>query len=351
MDIDNKDEEDRLGKISRARNRTVMLTPEITGQVRNAIDKIAEDDFVKPGQIANTQITEESERKLIENKKEESVKHEAVKAMLEKQSTGLKFGKSTNRSRTTRIAREDLESVLRPDSPRPVESADGFNLPQPSIPKSFDPLTSLAPLGHSQQQQKPKSPKPRNPIAQRASSSRNIVAPNVATPSISTPDAETLNTQEQNLESVNIPATDMQAQVEQEMLPLANKARLESKPYLSAYKGKTKIIGFLISYNQDENGEVFHIRKGRKLITSRPTEHGEYMLIDHPSVSPLHAIIRTTKDNKIQIMDQLSEHGTTIIKLGSNEEIEVAGGLETVENGDTLRIGEISFFVFLLPNL
>ena len=75
------------------------------------------------------------------------------------------------------------------------------------------------------------------------------------------------------------------------------------------------------------------------------------MLIEHESVSPLHAILRTTKDHKIQVMDQLSEHGTAIVRLGTNEEVEVAGGLETVENGDTLRIGEREFFVFLLPKL
>ena len=75
------------------------------------------------------------------------------------------------------------------------------------------------------------------------------------------------------------------------------------------------------------------------------------MLIEDETVSPLHAILRTTKDNKIQIMDQLSEFGTAIIRAGTEEEIEVAGGLETVENGDTLRIGERRYSVILLPEV
>jgi len=325
MDIDSKDEEDKISKVSRARNRTVMLTPEITGEVRNAIGKAEEDDFVKPGQIAK-----QSEKKLLESKVEPE------KTRIEKQSTGLRFGKSINRSRTTKISREELESVIKPNAPKPVESADGFNLPQPSVPKSFDPLTSLAPPSHSRGQQNQKNPKSRNPIAQRAAVQTNMRTSNVPTQEMLLPNDSVVG---QNIPSTNSQAMNIQPTKEKKV------------EHLSAYKGKTKIIGFLISYDKDENGEVFHIRKGRKLITSRPTEHGQYMLIEHPSVSPLHAIIRTTKDNKIQIMDQLSEHGTAITRLGSNEEVEVAGGLETVENGDILRIGEIRFLVFLLPNI
>ena len=305
-----------------------MLTADITGQVRDAISKeeikIEKDDYVKPGQ----RVKQEK----VEPKLEEQVENKDVKAKLEQQSTGLKFGKSVNRSRTTKITREELANVLKPNAPMPGESADGFSLPQPNVPKAFDPLTSLAPPNQGPKTS-PRSSKSQNPIARKSRTRKP--------------------TKEEIVVDRNSPTTNVQlnpdpevnsAQISRDLKPSFNPSNSSS-----VMRGKTIIIGFLISYDKDKNGEVYQIRKGRKLITSRPTDHGEYMLIEDETVSPLHAILRTTKDHKIQIMDQLSEYGTTIIRAGTNEEIEVAGGLETVENGDILRIGEINFSVVLLP--
>jgi hypothetical protein len=109
-----------------------------------------------------------------------------------------------------------------------------------------------------------------------------------------------------------------------------------------------KIVGFLICYDENEFGEVFEIRAGRKLITSRPTDHGEYLLIDDETVSPLHAILRATKEGKVQVLDQLSEYGTGVIRKGQDEEIEVSGGLEEIFDGDVVRFGEREFQVCMI---
>lgn len=117
----------------------------------------------------------------------------------------------------------------------------------------------------------------------------------------------------------------------------------------AARPAATKIVGFLVSMDKDKNGEVYEIRAGRWVLTSRPTDHGDYILIDDESISPLHAIIRATKDGKIQVLDQLSEHGSGVISVGSDEEEDAAGSTVTVAHGDTIRFGNRFFTVCMIP--
>ena len=112
-----------------------------------------------------------------------------------------------------------------------------------------------------------------------------------------------------------------------------------------------RLVGLLVSYDVREEGEIFEIRSGRFLITSRPTDNGDYLLINDASVSPLHAIVRATEDGKIQVLDQLSEFGTGLRRSGGEEEEEVAGGLATVSHGDTVRFGKRLFVVVSIPKV
>jgi hypothetical protein len=111
----------------------------------------------------------------------------------------------------------------------------------------------------------------------------------------------------------------------------------------------SKIIGFMVSFDKDENGEVFEIGAGRWLLTSRPTDHGEFILINDESISPLHAIIRATSEGKVQVLDQLSEFGTGVTKAGEDEEVEVAGSMIAVGHGDTVRFGKRVFTIVMVP--
>lgn len=126
---------------------------------------------------------------------------------------------------------------------------------------------------------------------------------------------------------------------------------VEAPQYVVPVKhvSKSKIVGFLVSFDTEPNGEVFEIQAGRFLVTSRPTDHGEFVLINDPSISPLHAIIRATAEGKVQILDQLSEFGTGVIRAGSQEEEEVAGTMATVAHGDTVRFGKRTFIICLVP--
>ncbi|OVE80337.1 hypothetical protein BVY02_00480 [bacterium J17] len=141
------------------------------------------------------------------------------------------------------------------------------------------------------------------------------------------------------------PAPTAAAPVEQPSFSV-NKAptpRATQKPRTS------KIIGFMVSFDKEENGEVFEICAGRWLLTSRPTDHGEFILINDETISPLHAIIRATSEGKVQVLDQLSEFGTGVTKQGEDEEVEVAGSMISVEHGDIVRFGKRSFTIVMVP--
>ena len=110
-----------------------------------------------------------------------------------------------------------------------------------------------------------------------------------------------------------------------------------------------KIIAFLISYDMDPNGEIYEISAGRWLITSKPTEHTDYILLEEDTVSPLHAFIRATENGKIQVLDQLSENGTFVSHPGSEEEVEIAGAMAVLEHGSRVRFGNRKFVVSIVP--
>jgi len=134
--------------------------------------------------------------------------------------------------------------------------------------------------------------------------------------------------------------------------PIASPPKMVEPPqYIAPVKQapKSKLVGFLVSFDAEPNGELFEIRAGRFLVTSRPTDHGEFLLIDDESISPLHAIIRATAEGKIQILDQLSEFGTGVFRAGSDQEEEVAGTMAAVTHGDTVRFGKRTFVVCQVP--
>lgn len=108
------------------------------------------------------------------------------------------------------------------------------------------------------------------------------------------------------------------------------------------------VIGFLVSYDRDENGEVFDLRQGRVIVTSEKAAHGDYLVLEDETVSPMHAILRVTAAGEVQVLDQLSEHGTRIRKLGNEEEIDLSGERSTVGHGDVLSFGRRSFHVCMV---
>ncbi len=119
------------------------------------------------------------------------------------------------------------------------------------------------------------------------------------------------------------------------------------KPVTRQRRGK--IIAFLVSFDTEPNGEIYEIAAGRWLITSKPSEHSDYILIEEDTISPLHAFIRAMENGRIQVLDQLSEYGTFVTAPGSDEEEEIAGAMATLEHGSVVRFGNRRFVLTLVP--
>lgn len=291
--------DERQATASRARNRTVMLTPEMTGQVRALLHQ-------DPSQY----VEEES-------------------------------------------AEDPLEDFLPPlvdwdaQDQDPAESAEVYQQEAPAADAfvqeeeapAFDPMTMLAPPV------KPEPPVQRElpPMTSRPQS--RPAEPQVAAPA-PTPPAPAPRAAAKPAAPASRPP-----QASFSVNPQARAPRSAGGAQPVSTTGKTKIVAFLISFDSDENGEVYEIRSGRWLVTSRPTDHGEFILIHDETISPLHAIVRATKDGTLQVLDQLSEFGTGVQKVGESEEIDVAGGLESVSHGDVIRFGQRRFVVCLVPEM
>jgi len=115
------------------------------------------------------------------------------------------------------------------------------------------------------------------------------------------------------------------------------------------WKKSSALVGILVTYDRDTNGEIFPLRSGRLIVTSEMPSGGNFFFLEDGSVSSMHAIVRIGEDGAIQILDQLSEHGTTIRRLTSGEEIRLSGDKANVEHGDEVAFGERRFTVCLLP--
>ena len=297
------------GAASRARNRTVMLTPEMTGQVRALLKGDAQapanessfgSEFLPPSVDWQPPPAPEDNGALGEN------------GSLDAQS----------------------------EAPAPVTGGETVAVSReamglPGIGEelgAYDPMTSLVP-----------------PMGQGISAERSTGAAMFATET--PPPAPSANTAVIQAPSQGVaPAISVNpgaGGAASTGAPRAPRAPVQASSIWN--RGNSKIVGFLISYDKEENGEVLPIRSGRWLITSRPTDHGEFILIDDETVSPLHAILRATKEGKMQVLDQLSEHGTGVYRAGEEDEIEVAGGLEDLDHGDTVRFGDRYFLICLVP--
>lgn len=108
---------------------------------------------------------------------------------------------------------------------------------------------------------------------------------------------------------------------------------------------KTALVGFLVSFDNGPIGEYFELRTGRIIITSEQGGSGNSLVINHETISPMHAILRVSQSGEIQVLDQLSEHGTSIRRSGTQEDESLSGDKSALEHGDIVRFGQRSFVV------
>jgi len=108
---------------------------------------------------------------------------------------------------------------------------------------------------------------------------------------------------------------------------------------------ETPVVGFMVSFDGNPNGDIFVLRSGRLMVTSDVTQVDNCLIVEDPSVSPMHAILRITSQGEIQILDQLSEFGTHIRRFGSSEEEQLSGDKSSLEHGDIVKFGNRSFHI------
>lgn len=109
------------------------------------------------------------------------------------------------------------------------------------------------------------------------------------------------------------------------------------------------IIGFLVSYERYASGEVYALRQGRRIISSKaPQGSHEYIVIEDPSIVECHASINVTAEGKISLLDHFSGGGTAIRRSGEKQEQSLHATAGEVLHGDVLRLGERHFKVCLV---
>ena len=116
----------------------------------------------------------------------------------------------------------------------------------------------------------------------------------------------------------------------------------------AVWSKETPIVGFLVSFDGNQNGDVFELRSGRLIVSCEPASGGSYLVIEDPSVSPMHAILRISTTGEVQVLDQLSEFGTHIKRFGVEEEEHISGEKSTIEHGDVIKFGNRVFHVCIL---
>lgn len=114
------------------------------------------------------------------------------------------------------------------------------------------------------------------------------------------------------------------------------------------WRNSTGLVGFLVTFDHDPLGSYIELRTGRLIVSSEPEASGNCLVINDSSVSQMHAIMRVSGSNTIQILDQLSENGTRIRRPGADEEELLSGDKSTISHGDTVLFGDRKFHVCLL---
>jgi len=135
--------------------------------------------------------------------------------------------------------------------------------------------------------------------------------------------------------------------------PEQNPVASSSKNLASGVDGavwvkESPVIGFLVSYDANPNGQIVELRSGRIIVTSEPASTGNFIILHDESVSPMHAILRITEAGEVQVLDQLSEFGTKIKRFGESEEEELSGEKSTIEHGDVISFGNRAFHVCII---
>ncbi len=117
------------------------------------------------------------------------------------------------------------------------------------------------------------------------------------------------------------------------------------------WRRRSRIVGFLVSFDSDVYGSYIELREGRLLVSTERHVSENCLVIAHSSVSPMHAILRIGGDGTILILDQLSEQGTRIKRGEDGKEESLLGDKSSLGHGDMVIFGECAYHVCILKTI
>ncbi len=123
----------------------------------------------------------------------------------------------------------------------------------------------------------------------------------------------------------------------------------DNSPVVFNYKSKKgKLVGFLITYHFDPEGEYFPLYEGRLIVSKKPDfSDTNQLIIKDETVDLFHAILKVT-EGKILVLDQLSDNGTKVIKKESGEVLNLCGEKAEADSRDKIVFGNVEFIALLI---
>ena len=100
-----------------------------------------------------------------------------------------------------------------------------------------------------------------------------------------------------------------------------------------------KLIGWLVSYADDEKGAFHEIRIGRTFVSSRPLPDLKQLTLNNNSISTPHLVINANNKHKIMVQDIFSDQGSFLTRSNQQNENRISGPVE-VSHGDWIRMGD-----------
>jgi hypothetical protein len=312
-----------------------MLTPEMTGTMRSRLGGEAAGEIFEPRGILDAPSTE------LSAEWETPESEEATDSVFMSYADGAADSSGARGWESNDSAAESFEPESRHfiDETTPeVDSRGGGESPQWDEPQSAAHVESRV------------IPQPR--IVRSMSSSRDVHSDIGAIESSQRPTGSS-SMEESAYSSEDSSPAKTHSRISHPSERMVSKPEIEPlKSEQIFWKSPSQLVGFLISYDYDPLGSYVELRKGRLLVTSEADASGNCLIVDHDTVSPMHAVMRIADGGAVQVLDQLSEYGTRIVRGGvgqdAGEEVLLSGDKASIRNGDILCFGERKFHVCLV---
>ncbi len=147
-------------------------------------------------------------------------------------------------------------------------------------------------------------------------------------------------------EIINSDKTQSNTDVEVKATSLNIKKNLIVKEGIS-FMTDSLLVGFLISFHKNPNGDFYELRAGKLIITNQPVSNINSLVITDDSISSMHALMKIS-ENEITLFDQFSENGTSVKHMKDEEIKKISGDSEKILDKDLITFGNITFKVCLI---